>query len=541
MKKNIFKQLAVGLSLTMLLAACGGSANKEQPVAESTEKNVTNSESANKEVEAQLPEAVKLTVELWDRSDVPSPGNATNNPLTNWVIENVKADTNIDIEFVPIPRSDATKKLNVMLTGNNAPDVVFNYSMSFPANFGTMGGLVDLAPYIDEYGPNIKKYLSEQLPYGVFDGAQYAIPAKRVNDVIKHATWIRRDLLEKYNIETPSTKEEFYNALKVIQENEPDMVPYAMATTNNERYYENFVMSYANYADDSEFKIFNTDDIRLISPGTKEGFRELNKWYNEGLISTDFVLDENTKQYEADISNANAFAFTDDLNRPVDGNWVQTAAKSNPEAYYIPITTFENHEGKYFFNRYEPIGMYIMVPKASEANAPAAIRYLDWMLEEENLYNVKTGAMLDASVISDNGLVSLKGNEELNEIGLTGSLFSDVGIVQSRYDYNDIEKFKLSDIETHSREHYDATEAVENIYKIKDLPDYFTVSRLGTPTEAEGKFGSNIRSSIKAMASKLIAASPEQFDALYEVEYQSLLDAGLAKILEERAELLNNQ
>lgn len=44
-------------------------------------------------------------------------------------------------------------------------------------------------------------------------------------------------------------------------------------------------------------------------PGVKEGFRYLNKLYNEGLISPDFALDKDGTQKDADIVNGVAGAF----------------------------------------------------------------------------------------------------------------------------------------------------------------------------------------------------------------------------------------
>ncbi|MNP82592.1 hypothetical protein D3C76_1812810 [compost metagenome] len=42
------------------------------------------------------------------------------------------------------------------------------------------GGLTEVSSLIGQYGPNLKKFLGDEvLSYGLFSGKQYTIPAKR--------------------------------------------------------------------------------------------------------------------------------------------------------------------------------------------------------------------------------------------------------------------------------------------------------------------------------------------------------------------------
>lgn len=519
--KKILKAVSVALSTCMLLSACATA--KDDPSSLAT--GDTKSE--------------KLRIEVFDRADYPSPSTANDNPISKWIIEHAKKDLNLDVEFVPVPRSAEYDKLNAMMAGNTAPDIVFTYNIAFPSLYTRNGGLTDLTSYIDEFGPNIKDKLKDQLPLGKFYDQQVSIPAKRVDDDLKHTTYIRKDILDRYHLPLPSTKEEFYNALKVVKEKEPDLIPYAMATTSNERYYENFVMSYAQFADEKEFYQYAADH-RMASPGVKDGFQELNKWYHEGLISTDFVIDKEAKQLQSDISTGRAFSFTDDLYRPLDGNGIQTAVETDPSIQYVPINAFENNKGEYFYNSYEPIGLYMMVPKANEKNAANAVRYINWMLENNVLENVKTGIDLGAAERQDSGLIVLKDNDTLKEMGIATSMFSDLGIVYSRLEYDDPSLYDLERVVRYELPHFDPTATIEAITQVRQGTGFYTSPRLPLGDE-ESKYGTGIRNDIKDMAARLISANPSEFDALWDTEYKSLETAGLTAIIEERGKTYDEQ
>lgn len=137
------------------------------------------------------------------------------------------------MKFVTVPRSEEVGKLNVLMEANQAPDIIFTYDDPTVHNFVKRGLLTDLGPLIDKYGQDLKKVLGEEvLGYGVFDGRQYAIPAKRVLTA-QSTTVIREDWLDELGLPLPQTTEAFYQALKAFKEHRPgnagdDIVPYGL-------------------------------------------------------------------------------------------------------------------------------------------------------------------------------------------------------------------------------------------------------------------------------------------------------------------------
>ncbi len=491
---------------------------------------------------AEAPPA-KLTVEVFDRSDVPSPYTIENNPLAQYIIARVKEDLNIELTFMPVPRSEEVSKLNVMMVGGPAPDIVFTYDTGLLADYALKGGLTDLTPYVEEHGQNILKALGEEVSYCMMYDKLYTV--RGVGNIGnfsqgKHISWLRTDLLEKHQIAMPKNLPELYAAMKIIKEKEPDVIPFAMATTTNERYYENMVLSFADYKDEAEAFAYNTDNIRLVSPGVKEGYRELNKWYNEGLVSVDFAIDSNATQFKSDVANGKAFAFVEDQ---IVQEWMMTAMLDNPDITYTPTNYFLNKDGQYRYNKYLSVGISIAVPKANEANAATAIRYLDWMIQEKNMLDVRGGFGLGLSEYDASGELRFLDDVAMREKGVSPTMLGDFGLMAmgAARLYDDPTQQVAMSILKYSGEKRDFTPLLEAYLAAADEGTYYLEGYMSTPSAAQMQYGSNLRTMIQNMAARLISVPADQFDALWDSEYASLVAAGLNDVVKERTEYFKAQ
>lgn len=92
-------------------------------------------------------QAGSLKIEIFDRGNAPAGLTASDNFLTNYVKENFGKTNNINVEFIPIPRSEEVTKLNVLMaSGTDVPDIVFTYDSGTFNKYAEQGGLTDLTP-----------------------------------------------------------------------------------------------------------------------------------------------------------------------------------------------------------------------------------------------------------------------------------------------------------------------------------------------------------------------------------------------------------
>lgn len=293
-------------------------------------------------------------------------------------------------------------KLNVLMASNSAPDIIFTYNKPTVENYVKNGGLTDLGPLIEEHGPNLKKVLEPALPYGVFEGKQYAIPALRVLQA-QTTTFIRKDWLDKLNLPLPETTEQFVEALRAFKEHDPGntggkVIPYSHINLFHMMPLVNSFWEWDKIDDKALYAV-----PRWLQPGSKEGFRLLNSMYHEGLIDPDFAMaDDFSQQFAQQVVTGIAGAGTTNTNEPVYNGYYANLRANNPDAVLEAIDPFTTPDGKRPKPMYEPIGAYIMVPAFSE-NAEIAVKYLDWMARPENILVLQNGIEGVSYTMSEEG------------------------------------------------------------------------------------------------------------------------------------------
>ena len=138
----------------------------------------------------------EITVMVYERgNEYPGGDSTVNNRLTRWINSNLEKD-GVRVTFIPIVRSGADNTINSMLAANNAPDVVMTYDKERVATYGSQGGLIDLAPYVDRLDPDWLAKAETALLQTQFEGKQFALP--RIFEIYgrSHNQYIRKDIVE---------------------------------------------------------------------------------------------------------------------------------------------------------------------------------------------------------------------------------------------------------------------------------------------------------------------------------------------------------
>ena len=320
--KKQFKLLSLAVALTLVLglfAACGQST----PPADSSAPAASSSAAASSEASSDAPataEPSELRVEIFDRA-TQGGSDPTNNFWTDFIKEKMLAQHNVSVTFESVPRSEEVNQLNVLMASGNAPDIVFTYTQSVAYNYYKQGGLADLTDVIEQYGPNIKGYLGEEvLSYGRFDDRQYMVPAKRISRA-QGATYMRKDWLDALNLPVPTTHDEFFNALVAFKEKNPgnmeQVIPYG-AASDVPWHFAPIVDSFIDPDITEEEKfVLGLDAGNILYPGFKDGIRYLNKMYNAGLIDPQFPLYKDFAPTDDLISRGSVGAFNANYDYPM--------------------------------------------------------------------------------------------------------------------------------------------------------------------------------------------------------------------------------
>ncbi|MDQ0877786.1 putative aldouronate transport system substrate-binding protein [Paenibacillus sp. V4I3] len=530
MQKRKTKKFAV-LSLSMLFAGM------TVLTACSSDKKEQAGQSAAPASSSAPAKAGNLKVELWDRGNPPEGVTITNSFLTNYIKDNFGKPNNINVDFVPVPRSEEVPKLNILMASNtDVPDIVITYDKATFNKYASQGGLTEVTDLVKQYGPNLSKFLGDDImKIGQFKGKQYAIPAKRATTG-KYASFIRQDWLDKLNLKAPNTTDELYNVLKAFKEKDPGatggkVVPLGMSIAPAQ--YEPLIWSFIdNVSDQTRFEQTQTlasRDYPILLPGFKEAVKFMNKLYNEGLMSQDFALDKKKETLVKDIANGKVGFFSEDnINIFYNDGTYDSLKKNVPTAVLTPVDSYTNKDGKHTKPISAPNGMYIMIPQSSK-NAVEAVKYLDWMSTGDNLLTILKGVKgqnynLDSNgipVIIDNPAPAAKNNTfSGGDLGiLANGLVLDT---QKKSDEAFVKNFP---------ERYQA-----DTRKALEISNTDGVAQVNTPRpiDAESKYGTTLLTKAEELIVKATMAKPNEFEAVFDSMMKGYMSSGGQAVLDER-------
>lgn len=380
MKSKKFRCLCAFVTVSLLASTLAGCGSK------SKEGDASNSSSSASS------QHVDLTVEVFDRG---VQGNAPvdNNYLTKWINEKFGKENNITVKYVPVSRADETNKISILMASNEAPDVCTTNVSGIVQNFVNQGGIAELDSYISKYGSQIKKYIGDEpLKYGKMKGKQYYIPGKRIFSGVVSAS-IRKDWLDKLGLPVPTTTDQFYNTLKQFKEKDPGqvgnkLIPFDMSAQNMQMGDYSLIYSFKDKMTDEQLSTIPL----LAQPGVKNGYKFLNKLYNEGLINKEFALDKDSKKLQANIANGYSGFYMANIGDTyaTSPEVVTSLMKNIPTAKMAVCDPFTNAAGKHPKMENTPVGLFNFIP-ASSKHVVEAVKYLNWQCDPKVLMTMQNG------------------------------------------------------------------------------------------------------------------------------------------------------
>jgi len=561
-RKTITKTMALLLAGVMAasLAGCGGGDSNSGSSSNDTAASGSSSDGASTDGGAATDNAdggdaaaaedlfgdeVSINVMVWDRGNA-APGTTTeDNALTKYIQEQMKTNYNINVTYTSVPRSGSDDKLQTMMAGLSAPDIVFTYSQQLYYSYASSGALREITDVYDQYGSDIKEYAGDAQGMGLLGDERYAVMKQRGEEHCRHLAYIRKDWLDQLGMELPTTKDELYECLKAFQEHsdelevDPDVkgqpvIPWAMSgRSDTEKMYLNFIGSYVNLADEKDAYIYNEQYI-TAHPDAKEGLKVLNQWYNEGLITQEFPTDGDEANFNSAVATGRAGFLLDDLTHS-HASFTQLNMKLGHETYY-PLQCFELEDGTYrnpFEQRY---AMFVMMPATvDDEKAAACMKYLNWLANSDNAKIVR---FTPDYVENEFGVATEPLEEEKNEKGYPGTC-DDLCIMNLLFGWEeDIDKLISTSLENDekagtpwaSREWYQA-------FYDAQWEGQFRYPVYGYISQAEQDYGADVTTSMETMVHRCITASTADFESTYESAYNELLTTKhLQDILDARAE-----
>lgn len=438
MKKRNVALLLAAVMVVGSLAGCGGGKSKDAAV-----QNGANADLVAKEGYPVVEETISLSALGYGE---PGCGEWEEFPI----LQELEAQSNIDVTWQTISGDGATEKLNLILASSKQlPDMVFSglngTQISQYADKGVIRPMEDL---IDGgYAPNLKKILDEnpdiRKAITMPDGHIYAIPAITENEepVMTTTLNINKAWCDALGInpEEIVTIEDFENMLKRFAEEDPngngekDEIPFTFEATPPYHVWNGDADLSGAFGVMTDWDPIMVKDGKIVFSQGIDEYKDYIKWfaslYSTGLIDKEvFTHDHN--QYMAKIDGGNVGAYL--TNGPVTSASVEyvaiaplegpagrlwgaqdfsldknrgliTTACEYPEAamrfmdsFYEPVTSLRLEHGIYLE---EKDGKYEILPNESgkPSQAPGAYVGKNKSKAVVDEYLIKTQSQIDAA------------------------------------------------------------------------------------------------------------------------------------------------
>ncbi len=295
-------------------------------------------------------------------------------------------NTKLDIEL--LSWAEYEQNLTLMFAGGEYPDLMEVNGVNSPqvAPAIDAGVFIPLNDLIEEHAPNLKKFITQEQwdsPNVSKDGQIYAIPSTNYAQ-----NWavvmVRKDWMDKLNLEIPKTIEDYSNMLRHFRDDDPngngkrDEIPWS--ARENFRYGEAIFGAYDVIPND--WKYIDGELIpNFIRPEMKEALAVYKELYEEKLLDNEFLVQQG-KDFDAKIKGkGNVGMFIHDPSYP--DKW-QTEIQSNtPSAELEVIPAPVGPDGKGGHTIASPVGSMVWAIPTTNEDPVAAIKFLDKFYNED--------------------------------------------------------------------------------------------------------------------------------------------------------------
>ena len=418
--RRVLSCMVCSAMIAGMLGGCGGG---QSTVKETTGETAAETEKAESEPQTQAPEAAVSDFQSemdWERigwqadpedlewKEDTSPIELGYYANFSWfsldwndaTAERVTAKTGVDLNFMK-PVVDDGQKLNMMIAGNQLPDILtLDKNDAALKKMAEAGMLWSLDELIDQYAPKMREILPKEIlsNYQMADGKTYQFTtwiqgeawqkaAREYDQIVgtnQPVMTVRKDYYDEIGRPEIKNMADFIAAVKQMKENHPDKIGFypADGSMSADEFGKSAKLSHYGIQMGLSTDFSEKDGgIQWVvrDDKFKEPMKYLNEMYLEGILTKDpFIDTKDVGKAKIEQGDVISYCWTISDGEKVPGD--------NPETTYEILPPFET----YGQIRTGAGWLATVIPKTCK-NPERAIRFLEYLASVEGHSDVSWG------------------------------------------------------------------------------------------------------------------------------------------------------
>ena len=379
------KSIAMAMSVLMaagMLAGCGSNGSTSSSTASGS------ASSASGEVSTD-----GVTISIFDK-------NSGSNTFDDPVAKAIEEKTGVKIQ-VENPTGDPLEKLNLMLTGQNYPDIVLmDRGNDIVNRYIEAGALLPLNDLIDKYGPDVKEMYGETLNKSRYtDGKNYYLNNWYGEDPDPVAgVLMRYDYLceivgkDRADSDEPFTQEEYIDICKKFKELHPTIDGKESIAITFDAESKNYdgtlkgMYGLKTYYQDGD----NLEHVAK-APNFKEMMSFANELYTEGLLDKEWVVNKKN-QWTQKLSAGNVFStFASYWDTDAANTALASSVGEDAKFYSYKILGNGISADETTYSGRSTLGWDAIAITKNCKNPEAAMKMINYLASEEGQYLLMWG------------------------------------------------------------------------------------------------------------------------------------------------------
>lgn len=566
MKKNTLQKVLatamVGAMAMGTLTGCGSGENtpasNDTPASASQESGSQTQEGGDTaavpgiEGYTAFADQVTLTIPVYDRGKEGVPAIGTgDNYWEGWLQENFGDKYNIKLEFEPIARGGVLEAYNLLASAEDLPTFLMEYDYPKQAQWVADGFLTTYD--LEEFAFIAPTYYQRmvdlnQIQYTTMNDETYFVLAERpyYNTNYTFITWVRMDWLKQVGYDhIPANRAEYVDAMTKIQNAGICAHPAGGSmTTGTAGMDQNY--AFREYpTNEEEWAMYGDYAIPALGwEPNKKLLKEANENYNLGFTDPDFyTIDAATA--EANFINGQAYQYSAYIS--ADMPVLKSFYENNPDAELAILVQNNVADTDYgtvpAFRSNNPFGMMIgFSSQATEDEIKAAMMYMEWCTQPENLLTFQWGFEGEHYTLDENGLpVGIADYSGDKVQGFNNNKDYWCVTIEARNAGTIEDMIKASSPKGLPQDFTD--DIIENYYQQVAAWEKGWVPTdcmFATDIPAVGEYQGALLTLYAELRDALVMCDPAKFDALYEESAKKYADAGYSEIAQQRLDALKN-